>query len=59
MDREAVEELFAPFGRVVVRRMFSGQGVYVEDACFALALQGTIWLKADPFDETALCRGWL
>ena len=48
MDREAVEDLFAPFGRVAVRRMFRGQGVYVEDACFALVLRGTIWLKADP-----------
>lgn len=48
MDREAVEDLFAPFGRVAVRRMFSGQGVYIEDACFALVLGGTIWLKADP-----------
>ena len=47
MDREAVEDFFAPFGRVAVRRMFSGQGVYVDDACFALVLRGTIWLKAD------------
>ena len=47
MDREAVEDFFAPFGHVAVRRMFSGQGVYIEDACFALVLRGTIWLKAD------------
>lgn len=47
MDREAVEDFFAPFGRVAVRRMFSGQGVYVDDACFALVLRGTIWMKAD------------
>lgn len=47
MDREAVEDFFAPLGRVAVRRMFSGQGVYVDDACFALVLRGTIWLKAD------------
>lgn len=47
MDREAIEDLFAPFARVAVRRMFSGQGVYVDDACFALVLRGTIWLKAD------------
>ena len=47
MDRAAVEDLFAPFGHVAVRRMFSGQGVYIDDACFALVLRGTIWLKAD------------
>lgn len=47
MDREAVEEFFAPFGRVAVRRMFSGHGVYIEDACFALVLRGAVWLKAD------------
>jgi DNA transformation protein len=52
MDREALEDLFAPFGRVSIRRMFSGHGVYVEDACFAIVLRGTIWLKADVLTES-------
>ena len=47
MDRAAIEEFFAPFAHVKVRRMFSGHGVYVEDACLAIVLQGGIWLKAD------------
>lgn len=47
MERDAIEDVFSPFGRVSVRRMFSGHGVYVDDACFALVLRGTIWLKAD------------
>jgi DNA transformation protein len=47
VDREAIEEFFEPFARVAVRRMFSGHGVYVDDACIAMILRGTIWLKSD------------
>src|SRR5437764_13666286 len=47
MDRETAAELFAAFGPVDVRRMFSGFGVYADDVCFALYLRGEFYLKAD------------
>ena len=51
MDAAAVEDFFAPFARVRARRMFSGHGVYVEDACFALCVMGDIWIKTDEDGE--------
>lgn len=47
MDREDVAELFAAFGSVSVRRVFSGFGVYADDICFSLFLGGELYLKAD------------
>ncbi|THD43191.1 MAG: TfoX family protein [Bradyrhizobium sp.] len=47
MDREGLEELFAPFGPVSLRRVFSGHGVYADDLCFALALRGEVFIKTD------------
>ena len=47
MNREGLEELFAPYAVVSVRRMFSGHGVYADGVCFALDLGGDIYLKAD------------
>ena len=35
MDREALEELFAPFAVVSARRMFSGHSVYFDGLCLA------------------------
>ncbi len=51
MDREGLEELFAPFAAVSVRRMFSGHGVYSDGLCFALDLGGEVYLKADSETE--------
>jgi DNA transformation protein len=53
VDRETAAELFAAFGPVDVRRMFSGFGVYADDVCFALYLRGEFFLKAD---ETTIPR---
>src|SRR5579862_9874889 len=50
LDPEHIVELFAGFGRVSVRRMFSGAGVFADGLMIALAVRGTIYLKAD--DET-------
>jgi DNA transformation protein len=47
MDAEALEDLFRPFGRVTVKRMFGGQGVYRDGLIFALATQGEVFLKTD------------
>jgi DNA transformation protein len=47
VDREGLEELFAPFAAISVRRMFSGHGVYFDGLCFALSIGGDVYLKVD------------
>lgn len=47
MDRARIEELFAPFAAVSVKRMFSGHGVYADGLFFAIEAGGEIYLKAD------------
>ncbi|KIZ32574.1 hypothetical protein OO17_29815, partial [Rhodopseudomonas palustris] len=39
--------LFAAFGPVSIRRMFSGFGISVDGVNFALVLRGAIYLRAD------------
>ena len=50
MDRDFLLDLFAGFGPVTVRRMFSGFGVSADGVNFALALRGAIYLRAN--DQT-------
>jgi DNA transformation protein len=47
MDRDFLTELFAGFGPVTIRRMFSGYGVSADGINFALVLRGAIFLRAD------------
>jgi DNA transformation protein and related proteins len=47
MDRDFLAELFAGFGPVTIRRMFSGFGISTDGINFALALRGGIYLRAD------------
>jgi DNA transformation protein and related proteins len=47
MDRDFLIELFAGFGPVAIRRMFSGYGVSADGINFALVLRGAIYLRAD------------
>src|SRR6476620_7390081 len=47
MDRDFLIDLFAVFGPVTIRRMFSGFGVSAEGINFALALRGGLYLRAD------------
>jgi DNA transformation protein len=47
MDRDFLIELFADFGPVTIRRMFSGFGVSADGTNFALALRGGLYLRAD------------
>jgi DNA transformation protein and related proteins len=46
-DPEFIIELFAGFGPVTVRRMFSGAGVFADGLMIALVVDGVIYLKAD------------
>jgi DNA transformation protein len=56
MDPDHIVELFAAFGRVSVRRMFSGFGIYADGIMFALAARGHIYLKADDASASAFAR---
>jgi DNA transformation protein len=47
MDRDFLIELFADFGPVTIRRMFSGFGISADGTNFALALRGGLYLRAD------------
>lgn len=47
MDQARIEELFAPFAAVSVKRMFGGHGVYADGLFFAIEADGEIYLKAD------------
>lgn len=44
---EWVREHFAGLGRLEIRRMFGGAGVYASGVMFALLDDGLVWLKAD------------
>jgi len=48
MDRDFLEELFEPVGRVVFRRMFGGLGIFRDGLMFGLVTVDTLYLKADP-----------
>ena len=50
MDRDFLIDLFAGFGPVTIRRMFSGFGISADGINFALALRGGLYLRAD--DQT-------
>jgi len=43
-------ERLAPLGRLRVRRMFGGWGVYCDEVFFAIEDRGELWFKAD--DQT-------
>jgi DNA transformation protein len=47
MDRDFLIDLFADFGPVTIRKMFSGFGVSADGANFALALRSGLYFRAD------------
>ena len=47
MDRDFLIDLFADFGPVTIRRMFSGFGISADGINFALALRASLFLRAD------------
>jgi DNA transformation protein and related proteins len=47
VDPQFISDLFAPFGPVVVRRMFGGSGLYRDGLMFALEFDGVIFLRVD------------
>jgi DNA transformation protein and related proteins len=47
LDPDFIRDLFASFGPVTVRRMFSGAGIFSDGLMFGLILRDVIYLKAD------------
>jgi DNA transformation protein len=47
MDRDFLIDLFADFGPVTIRRMFSGFGISAGGTNFALALRSGLYFRAD------------
>lgn len=47
LDPEQIQELFSVFGRVSVRRMFGGAGIFADGLMIGLISDGDIFLKAD------------
>jgi DNA transformation protein len=47
MDREFLIDLFADFGPVTIRPMFSGFGISVDGVNFALALRAGLYFRTD------------
>jgi DNA transformation protein and related proteins len=47
VDSEFIHDLFASFGPVTVRRMFSGAGIFAEGLMFGLIIRDVIYLKVD------------
>jgi DNA transformation protein len=47
MDREFLIDLFADFGPVTIRKMFSGHGISVDGVNFALSLRAGLFFRAD------------
>jgi len=47
MDRDFVIDLFADFGPVTIRPMFSGYGISADGINFALALRAGLYFRAD------------
>ena len=48
---EWLRELLEPLGKVSVRRMFGGHGVYVDGLFVAIVDEGRAWFKADAETE--------
>ena len=44
-DLDRFDDLFAPFGRILVRRMFGGDGLFHDGVMFGLVYEERIFLK--------------
>jgi DNA transformation protein len=53
MNRDRIEELFAPLGPVAAKRMFGGYGIYADGLFFAIESEDEIFLKADAETQEA------
>ena len=56
MAPDDIRELFSAFGRVEVRRLFGGAGIFADGTMFALVSKGVIYLKTDGHNAPAFER---
>ena len=53
MEAPDIEDLFKPFAKVELRRMFGAFGVYHESLIFACLIRGEVYLRTDAETEPA------
>jgi DNA transformation protein len=46
-DLHRFDDLFAPFGRIELRRMFGGEGIYARGEVIGIVMRDLIYLKTD------------
>lgn len=51
--KQLIEELLAPLGPIVVRRMFGGAGVFLDGLMFGLLTDEALYLKVDDRNRPA------
>src|SRR5690606_25910902 len=63
LDDDAIRDLFSGLGRITIKRMFGGKGVYHDGLIIALEVDDEILLKADAFSapefEAAGSKQWV
>jgi DNA transformation protein and related proteins len=47
IDPTFIEDVFARFGKITIRRMFGEQGIYAGDVMFALGHDDAVYIKTD------------
>ncbi len=52
-DPHRFDDLFAEFGRIELRRMFGGEGIYANDTMFGLVVDDRIYFKTDDATRVA------
>jgi DNA transformation protein len=52
-DPEFLRDLFAEFGEIRLKRMFSGHGVYSGESCIALAINPGLCFRVDDANRAA------
>ena len=62
-DTDYLHDLLQPLGRIRLRRLFGGYGIYADELCFALLIGGQLYFKTDaltrPHFETAGLEEWI
>lgn len=53
LDEDFLLEVFDPFGRVRLKRMFGGRAIYLDGLVVALEIGEVLYLKADALTEDA------
>lgn len=51
--KSLIEELLAPLGPVVIKRMFGGGGIFLDGLMLGLVIEDVLYLKADEVNRAA------